>query len=505
MRNRGCGVDVKCVAMAALAAIGCGTPPAAQPGHLAAALGRSTAPPGGLPVSNVPQLVAVTFDDNFNPEGMDWATGFFRPLVNPTGAHNAATFDGMPVRTTFPSNSTYVSGMRTSWQTAVDDGHEISNHTVDHSDGIAFSVDQWRNQIVNCTSQLAANLHSGGHALATVGFRSPYLHYDDNLFTVLTENGFLYDSSIMGGWADSDGPKTAPWPYTMDSGSPDADAIYTRWSGRNVVPVTAHPGLWELPVATVFVPDDTLAAQYGFPAGLRQRVQNRLAGAQNPNFFEPSTGKLVGMDITMLLDAQMTRAEALATLEYTLDQRLAGNRAPMVFVAHTHVYASNWDGNAPGAPNTNDRRRIIQDFVSYALTKPEVRMRPLSDLTQWMKSPAPLGVSVCTPTSCAAVGKSCGSIADGCGGTLGCGSCGTDRRAPAATSARRRPAAAARRPSAATRQACATPPSCTRASCTSAWRRRPASTAAARAAARRACTAARSRPITRRGARPPGR
>src|SRR5262249_25371864 len=29
----------------------------------------------------------------------------------------------------------------------------------------------------------------------------------------------------------------------------------------------------------------------------------------------------------------------------------------------------------------------------------------------------------CTPTTCAAAGKNCGSISDGCGGTLNCGSC----------------------------------------------------------------------------------
>ncbi|MCL4752471.1 MAG: tryptophan synthase alpha chain, partial [Myxococcales bacterium] len=29
----------------------------------------------------------------------------------------------------------------------------------------------------------------------------------------------------------------------------------------------------------------------------------------------------------------------------------------------------------------------------------------------------------CTPTSCAAQGKNCGSIPNGCGGTLNCGTC----------------------------------------------------------------------------------
>src|SRR5262249_57345686 len=31
--------------------------------------------------------------------------------------------------------------------------------------------------------------------------------------------------------------------------------------------------------------------------------------------------------------------------------------------------------------------------------------------------------TTCTPTTCAAQGKNCGTIADGCGGTLTCGSC----------------------------------------------------------------------------------
>jgi hypothetical protein len=207
----------------------------------------------------------------------------------------------------------------------------------------------------------------------------------------------------------------------MDAGSPDADVIFAKWAGRNVVQVGAH-AIWEMPVAVVFVPDDSLAAQYGFGAGLRQRVASALAGAGNPNFFEPSTGKLVGMDITLLLDGKMTRAEALATLKYTLDLHLAGNRAPMTFVGHTHVYASAWDANAPGVPSTADRRSIVQDFVTYALSKPAVRMRPLADVLAWMKNPVALG-GACTPTTCAAQSATCGSLSDGCGGTLQCGSC----------------------------------------------------------------------------------
>ncbi len=180
----------------------------------------------------------------------------------------------------------------------------------------------------------------------------------------------------MGCWAEAANGTNCSWPYTMDSGSPDADTIFTKWSGRNVVQVGPHPGLWEMPVAVVFVPDDSLATQYSFPVGLRDRVQALLGSAPNPNFFERATGKMVGMDITMLLDGQMTRAEALATLKYTLDLRLAGNRAPMIFVAHTHVYASNWDTNAPGVESTTDRRSILEDFITYALSKSQSSYAP---------------------------------------------------------------------------------------------------------------------------------
>ncbi|HEY0712256.1 MAG TPA: polysaccharide deacetylase family protein [Polyangia bacterium] len=394
------------------------------------ALVRSTNPPGGLAPSQVPQFVAVTFDDNFQVDGMNWAVNFFGPLKNPAGSNQAATFDNSSARTSFYHNSTYLSGMQTSWRAALNAGHEVGAHTVSHPDGIGFSTTQWNGEIHNSRSALASGL---GTTIANIkGFRAPYLHYNNNAFTVLRSGNpaFTYDTSIMGCWATGEGPTNCPWPYTMEAGSADADAVATKWAGRNVVSVGAHPGIWEVPVSVVFVPPDSLAAQYGFPSGLRQRVQGLLAAANNPNFFEVSTGKLVGMDITMLLDARMSKAEALATLKYTLDQRLAGNRAPFIFVGHTHVYQSGWNANAPNVSNLTDRRAIITEFVTYALTKPAVRVRPVNDIVNWMKAPTALG-GVCTPESnsafCARLAKNCGSVSgtDNCGVARTVASCGT--------------------------------------------------------------------------------
>ena len=394
--RRGLAAGLALYAGVALAP-GCGGDPAADSESwetTSQALTRSSNPPAGLSASQVPQFVAVTFDDNFGSEGMSWATDLFATRFNPAGSGNTATFDGTAARSSFYHNSTYLSSMQGAWQAAFNAGHELGDHTVGHGDGIAYTTSQWTTEIRDCRTALASGL---GTTTSTIkGFRAPFLHYNDNAFTVLrTESpAFTYDTSIMGCWATGEGPTSCPWPYTMEAGSADADAVSSKWAGRNVVSVGQHSGLWEVPVSVVFVPPDSVAGQYGFSTGLRQRVQALLGSANNPNFFEESTGKLVGMDITMFLDARMTRAEVVATLKYTLDQRLAsgGNRAPLVFVGHTHVYQSAWDGT-PNVPSLADRRGAIQDFMDYALSKPEVRIRPVADIVAWMNNPVALGSS----------------------------------------------------------------------------------------------------------------
>src|SRR5437773_9078111 len=87
------------------------------------ALTSSSNPPGGLAVSQVPQFVAVTFDDNFQIDGFNWAINFLGPLKNPAGGGKAATYDNTPVRTSFYHNSVYLSGMQSAWQTAFNAGH----------------------------------------------------------------------------------------------------------------------------------------------------------------------------------------------------------------------------------------------------------------------------------------------------------------------------------------------------------------------------------------------
>jgi MYXO-CTERM domain-containing protein len=389
---------------------------------LAATLAWSAQPPGLHPV-DAPQFVAVTFDDNFvsgigDPSGgMTWATDFLRELKNPAGASLAATFDGAPVRTSFYDNCVYLQdeGTRQSWITAREDGHEIANHTVNHANGASYTEQNWSDEIAPCTAALSNPEGGIGIAAADVrGFRAPFLAYSTALFPTLLTQGLKYDSSIQSCWSAAQDGGSCGWPHTLDQGSPDANDLMTKF-GTPSVPPTA--GLWEVTASALFVPPDELAGQYGISPGLRARIPTDMAA---PSYYDAATGRIAGLDITLFVDAGLSAAEVLATLKYTLDLRLAGNRAPFVFIAHTHVYASNY-GAAPHAPSAEERQGAIVAFVEYALSKSMVRMRPVIDILSWMSAPAPLGGVVTMPLGGAGGGGAAAGGAAGSAGMAGAG------------------------------------------------------------------------------------
>jgi hypothetical protein len=379
----------------------------------------SQSPPGGFSPSQVPQFVQIGFDDNQRsgsntspPGGMTWATSFFKNLKNPAGSGNGATFDSAPVRVDFYSNTTYISDgfvedpvlVKKAWRTALTDGHGIGNHTHRHPDGGGFSVSQWTAEMNENNDWLtrpfvanepAFSVGSGiGASLAAIeGFRTPFLNYNNNTMTAARNVGFTYDISIEEGWQLSDDGIDFNWPYTLDNGSPGGAAV-----GK---PVGNHSGLWELG-----------AAPFVIPPALRDEL---------------GLTKITGLDYNMFVSANLTKAQALAILKYTLDQRLASNRAPLLIGAHTAIYTSDLN-----VPNTTpqQRREVIQEFVTYALGKSQVRFVTGKNLITWMRNPVALGGS-CSPESnaqfCARLGKNCGSVTapDNCGTTRTVSSCGT--------------------------------------------------------------------------------
>ena len=232
----------------------------------------------------------------------------------------------------------------------------------------------------------------GVGAEQVVGFRTPFLGYNDHLFAALVKLGFRYDTTLMSCFADDENGSNCAWPYTLGRASPDAKVLAKKFSLPDdanpftLPEVTDHRGLWEIPPTGLVVPPDELAAKYGFSAGLQARIQESLA-SRYPSVYEPKTGKISGMDYTILVDAKAKAEEMAAILKYNLDLHITGNRAPLVFVGHAHLYAFSSESDNPDTPTLEERdARIagLKDFVTYALSKPEVRIVGADDIRQWM-------------------------------------------------------------------------------------------------------------------------
>jgi Polysaccharide deacetylase len=328
----------------------------------------SQSPPGGLSPANVPQFVSIGFDDNQSASGMNGLTGFFRSLKNHAGSGQAEIYDDSPVRATFYMTSSYGSngGVLASWKTALADGHEIGDHTISHGHGLGYAASKWNSEIGGCFDFLKNSVKVPEAAI--VGFRAPFLEYNAATFSTLESLGFHYDCSIEDGYqADQDGTNYM-WPYTLDNGSPGYEIILMD-PDLNYKPIDKYPGLWEMPDHPVIVPPDEECEKYGVPPGLRVKMKAHVS------YFDVNDGKMTGLDYNMWDEFKMSEPEYLATLKYTLDQRLKGNRAPFMFGGHSVYY--------PGG----GKLAVLEEFVKYALEKPEVRFVPLAKILDWVRNP----------------------------------------------------------------------------------------------------------------------
>ena len=395
----------------------------------------SREPPGGKSPSEVPQLVAITFDDNFGlanekaSGGVDAIVEMYAGKTNPKGAGNPSDFDGLPARTTFYHTTVYVvdesekapgggdgedhlGRNRAAWMRARAAGHEVGDHTVHHFNGGVvpldpddccrareFDVAGWKDEIGPARAALVSAL--GVKKSEVIGFRSPFLGYNDALFGALTALGFRYDTSLPNCFDESEDGANCAWPYTLDRGSPDTDTLANLAAssdapfGYEFPKVKEHAGLWELPPTTLVLPPDELSDKYGFEKGLRARVAALPQPLPYPSMFEPKRSKIAGLDYSLLIDAQVSGSEMGAILQYNLDLHLSGNRSPLIFIAHSHLYAyTEGDAEAPEDDKDNpdtpsakvrdERLAGLKAFLSYALTKPEVRVVAAEDVLAWM-------------------------------------------------------------------------------------------------------------------------
>jgi hypothetical protein len=109
---------------------------------------------------------------------------------------------------------------------------------------------------------------------------------------------------------------------------------------------------------------------------------------EHQSWFDAESGKITGFDYNLWVTFSMTKAEFLATMKYSFDQRLLGNRAPFTFGAHTDYYSSKY--NAVPNATLQERQEAIEEFLDYVRSKPMVRIVSAKQALDWIRNPAPL-------------------------------------------------------------------------------------------------------------------
>lgn len=338
--------------------------------------------PGEMDIEQVPMFISFGFDDNGKSGvvapndlgGVKWVADLFHGKKHKTTGkpctatlYLASHFADDSEKGNEPSET-----IIEQWRRAYKMGHEIGNHTHSHLSGLEFSEDQWLDEIRRCNELLVKV--TGDKSVP--GFRTPYLEFNNKTFSAVKKAGFKYDCSMEEGWQkDHDGTNYI-WPYTLDNGSPG----YTFCNGGEEL--KPEPGLWEMPCYPVIIPPDELCEKYGVKPGFRD---SKIGVGPDDEPYTPEDGKITGLDYNMFVSFDMNKEEFLATMKYTLDLRLKGNRCPLLFGSHSDYY-SQWFDLAPNI-TPKEMREAVEEFIDYALTFKEVRIVSTKEVLDWIIDP----------------------------------------------------------------------------------------------------------------------
>lgn len=285
----------------------------------------STQAPGNLPREDIPQFIFVTFDDAVNPDIYE--------MIGRISSHRHA--DGSPVGFTFFVSTDWTDYYLVHKLHAA--GHEIAAHTITHTTGNATDFLTWVREIEGCREAL--------HRLAGVpleqirGFRAPYLAYNAATYEALHALGFDYSTSVsepLGKFSIS--PAEMIWPYTLHDGLQQI-----LWTGTG--PSVSLPDLMEIPMWLLYERDGRAHAKEMDPAG--------------------------------------TREQLVQLFKDNFTHRYEGNRVPLGLWLH----AAPWLGS-PAAPQQGNVD-AINEFLQWALQKPNVWVVGMSTIVGWMRNPLP--------------------------------------------------------------------------------------------------------------------
>ncbi len=183
----------------------------------------STSIPGGLPASETPQIITISFDDALRLQ--DYTTYYSKVFAN---RHNP---NDCPIGLTF-----FVSHNYTDYSLVEDlyytDHYEMADHSVTHREPVSWwthaTVEELSTEIV----EQAEIEEYWGHVPKVHGFRAPFLATSENELKALYESNFTYEASMPS--------SEFYWPFTLDYKSPLCNLPAT-------CPNDSYPGLWIVP------------------------------------------------------------------------------------------------------------------------------------------------------------------------------------------------------------------------------------------------------------------
>lgn len=186
----------------------------------------STDIPGGLPASETPQIVTVSFDDSLRVIDYDtYYSHVFDGRKNPNGCQVGVNFY-------VTNNYTDYALVEHLYYTF---GYEMSDHSVDHREPTTWwenaTPEEWLREIKDEKDILFKWGNIPEESI--IGFRSPFLETAENELKVLHDLKFLFEDSM--------GTRELLWPFTLDYKSPICDRPAT-------CPENSYPGLWIIPI-----------------------------------------------------------------------------------------------------------------------------------------------------------------------------------------------------------------------------------------------------------------
>ncbi|KAI8979711.1 hypothetical protein BDF20DRAFT_871225 [Mycotypha africana] len=273
----------------------------------------SQSPPGGIAPADAPQFVTVTFDDSVQ-ETLSKTAYRMVNVTNPNGCPGHGTWFISMAYTDF--------SLVQQWYAA---GNEVADHTFSH---VGTPSAQ---EISACKSML--NTYGGIPNSKIQGFRAPFLNYTKDTLNIISQQGFLYDSSSSAVTDD------AYWPYTLDNGMAN-----DCWTGICAAGEIKLPGLWEIPMYSVLD-----------KAGTPQLMDVYLAGSP---------------------------ADVKTWSQTAFDKHYNGNRQPFgIYVHPTHLTTY------PGLPDPSDMLNGVLEFIQEIASKPNVWFVTNQQLLEYMKNP----------------------------------------------------------------------------------------------------------------------